>query len=441
MRCPFVRPSAVTLLAVLLGCGGIARGQTATDTWTGTTALWGTANAWAGGVAPPNGGSASRVLSFPAGNYSATNNLGSPFLLNGLRFDGGGSTSSTVTINALSGMSLQLAGANPFILQNCGVNVSVINDLSLTAGTAIGGSGFGPLTLSGSISGAVSAGTDALTIDGTGVFFPVAGVPGGSSVTLWGANSFTGNVRLGTGNLILGTNSALGAATNPLVINAANNSLQFTSASPTVPNPITANGTLTFAGSYSGTLAGVISGPGGLTVDGTGVLTSTAANGFTGTTTIGVPGGGPGGLTLFGAGALTATNSVVLAAGSTLSLVNTAAANSTDRVPDVVPLSFQNGRLAFVAAPAAGVASGETFGATTVQGSGTITVTAASQSGTSSVLQFGPLSRIDDGTLFFQLSGGPLNPSAVAQPARAARTSLFPVVCLRSPTRPACPAA
>ena len=82
-------------------------------------------------------------------------------------------------------------------------------------------------------------------------------------------------------------------------------------------------------------------------------------------------------------------------------------------------MTFQNGQLSFTAAPVANAANGETFGPVTVQGGGTIAVTPVSQSGTSSVLQFGSLSRIDNGTLFIQnvtstgqtVGGGPVGPN------------------------------
>jgi autotransporter-associated beta strand protein len=394
-----IRRFAAIVLASLVG-PAFAFGQTPTNTWRANiTGNWNLGSNWVGGVAPPAGGAATVVLEFPfAGtNYTATNNLGSPFQLNGLLFDGGGT--GTLTL-ADAASSLQLAGTNPFVTQNSFATVAMSNFVALTAATTIGG--FGSVALSGPWTGGVSAGSDAMVIDGTGTLLPVAGVPGGSLITVSGSNTFTGNVRLGNANLALGNNSALGVSANALVINAATNSLRFSVAGLTIPNPVTSNSTLTFAGSNAGTLSGVISGPGGVTVAGSGTLTLTAANGFTGATTVGVPNGGAGGLTLSGAGGLTATGSVVLAAGGTLSLVNTATANSTNRIADAAPVTFQNGGLAFTAAPAINAASGETFGPVTVQGGGSITVTAASQTGTSSVLQFGTLSRLDNGTLFIQ---------------------------------------
>jgi fibronectin-binding autotransporter adhesin len=415
----FVARAVVAMIAFCI-CSGRCSAQSPTDTWLGATGNWSVAADWLSGTAPPAGGDIGRVLGFTvnAGSYTATNNLGGTFQLNGLRFDGSGSTASTVTIANAAGNSLQLSGASPFIQQNAGVNVVISAAAGIGAETSIGGTGYGALTLSGVLSGGVGAGADALLIDGSGVLPAVAGVPGGSTVTVSGANTFTGNTQLGNANLVLGSNSALGATANQLVVRAANNSLAFTGVL-TIPNPVTVNGTLTFVGNNGGTLSGAIGGSGGVTIAGAATLTLTAASNYGGATTVGVPGGGTGGLTLSGAGALNATSSIVLGAGGPLLLSNTAAAHSTNRIADTVPLTFQNGQLSFTAAPVVNVASGETFGPVIVQGSGSIAVTPASQSGTSSVLQFGSLSRIDNGTLFIQnvtstgqtVGGGPAGPN------------------------------
>ena len=198
-------------LALAMGSAS-ARAQLPTDTWLGATGNWSVATDWLGGTAPPVGGSVGRILAFPfAGSiYTATNNLGTPFQLNGLRFDGGGSAASTITIANAAGNNLQFVGANPFILQNTGANIVVSAGASLAGETSIGGTGYGMLTLSGTLSGGVASGSDVLFFDGSGVLPPVAGVPGGASVTLSGTNTFTGNIELGNANLVLGGNSARG---------------------------------------------------------------------------------------------------------------------------------------------------------------------------------------------------------------------------------------
>jgi autotransporter-associated beta strand protein len=396
---------AVASAAMVLFASDPARGQTPTDTWVYQfSGNWNVGSNWLGGIAPPTGGGTARILRFNANQFgfTATNNLGAPFVLNGLMFDTIGS-GNTITIASAAGNSLQFGGSNPFVVRDNAVNVVISSGAALGATTTLGGAGYGSLNFSGAVSGGVAAGGTALIINGGGVFTPFSPTPAGAITTLSGANTFTGNVNLVNGNLVLGTSAALGLAANALVVNAGTNTVSFSATGLTVPNPVTANGTVMVAGSNGATFSGAVSGAGGLTVTAAAAVTLTAANGYGGPTTVGMYGGSTAtGLTLSGAGGLSATSSVLVTSGATLSLVNGATSNSTDRVADAAPQTLQNGRISFTAAPSTNAASGETFGPLTVQGTGTLTVTAAAQSGTSSVLHFGPLSLVNNGTLFIQ---------------------------------------
>jgi autotransporter-associated beta strand protein len=116
-------------------------------------------------------------------------------------------------------------------------------DLSLASGTTVlfdvvDGNNPHDLTVTGNITG---TGTTHVTKTESG------------SLYLAGTNSFTGNVTINTGTLVLTDASQLGAGTNPLIFNNSNNdrcvaSVRAEGGPITIPNPITLQG----AGLYAG---------------------------------------------------------------------------------------------------------------------------------------------------------------------------------------------
>ena len=184
--------------------------------------------------------------------------------------------------------------------------VALNGDLSLTsASTSTAG-----VTLSGVMSGA-----GALTKVGTG------------SATLSGANTFTGTTTVSAGSLVLGNTNALqnstltgavafgsGVTANAFTLGGLTGSANLTLAN----NAGTPAAVAVSVGnnSASTTYAGVLSGAGSLVKVGTGTLTLSAANTYTGATTIANPAGT---LALAATGSIASTSSLVLG-GGTLSL-------------------------------------------------------------------------------------------------------------------------
>ncbi len=109
------------------------------------------------------------------------------------------------------------------------------------------------------------------------------------TITLTGTNTYTGSTTISAGTLNANKSSALGDETN------ANNTLIFSGGILQAGGTITSTSSRKVTLSSSGTIdtnsntvsiAGIMSGTGGLTKSGTGTLTLTGTNTYTGTTTI-----------------------------------------------------------------------------------------------------------------------------------------------------------
>ncbi|WP_307866986.1 autotransporter outer membrane beta-barrel domain-containing protein [Variovorax sp. E3] len=157
----------------------------------------------------------------------------------------------------------------------------------LADGTAIG-------SLEGA--GKVLLGAKALTTGGLNTSTEVSGVisgVGGSLVkvgtgalTLSGANTYTGGTALRQGRLNVGHNQALG--TGALSMDD-DTTLGFSADGLTIANAIKLTGQLDpviDTGAFSGTLSGAITGGGFITKQGTGTLTLSGANTYTGATSV-----------------------------------------------------------------------------------------------------------------------------------------------------------
>ncbi len=247
--------------------------------WDGSTsANWGTGTNWTGNAIPTN----TQIAVFDntgAGRPAVT--LNGNNTIAGLRFD---TTAPSYTISGTN--TLTLTGAVPYVQQKSAANETLsFTTLTMGNNTVFDFSGAGNLTVSSAITG----GAYSLIKDGTGT----------GSLILSGANTFTGGVYINNGILQMRSNAALGNGGTTTI--AAGAALE-------VANNITANEPISVIGSGVGG-AGAIHNVGGAnTLSGamtlTGATTIAADTGTTLNLTGGITGTNPG-LTLNGAGTFT----------------------------------------------------------------------------------------------------------------------------------------
>ena len=147
---------------------------------------------------------------------------------------------------------------------------------------------------------------------------------GAGTLILSGTNPYSGGTTLAAGTIQIGDGNAVGSG--GLNITGAGATLQFGAASLNVANAITltANGVVDTQGE-TGTLSGAITGLGGLTKVGSGILTLTnVGNNYTGGTTINA-----GTLALSGVGSLYAGGAVTVASGAAFDITNSSSSTQT----------------------------------------------------------------------------------------------------------------
>lgn len=192
----------VLAFAALVIAAPVALGQTATNVWTSTTSgNWSDSNNWLNGSVPSSDGTAlnsAAVIQFTGSgstSYTATNDLGDPFLLLGLTF----SSTSTQPIN-LGGGALSFSPGPAasggtgvaFINQNGTGTVNVANDFTTNSASTtgndvqLGGIGYGTVNLTGSITG---TGGLALSNANQGTFIV-------SGTAAFGTSTLTGGVDM-----------------------------------------------------------------------------------------------------------------------------------------------------------------------------------------------------------------------------------------------------
>ncbi|MEP6671567.1 MAG: autotransporter-associated beta strand repeat-containing protein [Chthoniobacter sp.] len=247
------------------------------------------------------------------GNTLAVSSGGTIQMLNTL-----GANGITVTVNA----PLQIQGANG--------TYALANNSSTAAGT---------LKFGGSISGG-AAGATVLTLDGsnTNANTISGSIANGSATTLgltkngvgtWyltGSNSYSGATTLNQGILNANSSSALGngSATNTLIFNGG--TLQ---AGGSISSPSTRSVTLTSTGiidtnGFNVSIAGAISGAGGLTKNGSGTLTLSGTNTYLGVTTLNA-----GTVSIGADGNIGGASSAITFTGGTLQITGTTLTNLT----------------------------------------------------------------------------------------------------------------
>lgn len=295
--------------------GGSGIWSAAATNWTG---LSGSPNGpWQAGFAIFQGTSGTVTLG------SAISFEGMQFRTNGYVIEGGGfdltavgtpiirvDPSLTATINApIAGVAtltkggggvLVLGGANSYAggTEINGGTIRVARDANLGAAGALSlNSGTLETTESFATSRSVTLGEDGGTFSiGTGTQLALDGVISGAGVlgktgagtlNLTGANNHTGGTLVSAGMLLVSSDANLGATTAPLVLNGG--TLGFdASFDPVASRPIglgALGGTIDTRGNTS-TFAQGIGGTGALTKQGAGTLILTAANSYSGGTTI-----------------------------------------------------------------------------------------------------------------------------------------------------------
>lgn len=346
--------------------------------WTGTTnGNWSVVSNWSDSAAPATGGSTATVLRFTAQGttiYTATNNLGNPFVADRIIFDS--TSSSRVTVTNANNNSLQLTGSNPTI-QMIG-----------TGNARIGG----------------------FSTPGALVLNNVAPAADLQVLSLNGGNAIAGGVTLQSGNLEIASNAALGTGTFTVAGGTVRSSGSV--GGPILSNPVNLTADLNHLGGDNATTvltfnqSAVISGTGGVSHSGQGTVIIQSASTYSGQTAVQeTPFGyrlgssdAVGALTISGAnGAITSSSDVLVSGGATLRLDNTGAGNY-NRIGDATPVMLRNGTIQFL--PGGGGV--EQVGQLTVSGS---TVLQASQTsnGVEAGLTFAGLSRSSDrGTILFR---------------------------------------
>jgi autotransporter-associated beta strand protein len=211
-------------------------------------------------------------------------------------------------------------------------------DFSGTSGLA----GDGKIS-AGSIAGAgtYSLGSNQLTVGSNDLSTIVSGTISGSggslvkvgagTLTLSGANTYSGGTTLSAGTLAVGNSAALG--TGALTF-ASGTTLQAAANGLSLANAMTLNGTDTIDMQTNAlTLSGTISGTGGLTKIGSGTLTLSGNNLYSGGTALNAGTLAVGSSTALGTGDLTFANGTTLqAAANGLSLANAMTLNGTSTV-------------------------------------------------------------------------------------------------------------
>lgn len=386
---------------------------------------FGTAANWQGNVAPPSN-NPSTSLTFNAGNIgaaiTATNNIGSPFQVNGLTFNSFANPAFTVAGGA--GNQFQMTGPAPSITLS-GNNIAAAalsatgGALQLTADTVINGSGMGGLSFAGAIS-------DDFGTSGIRRSLTISGAPAtqNSRVVIFNniANTFSGGLNLDGGIVGLTgfvNNGALGPAGSTVTVTANGGVLQILQSTivPTA-SQFRLDGRLRVMGPTSLSLVTTqLVGAGELLINpstANAVSIGHNAAGYTGTVTLDrhdLPqfSNVSGNIILTGAAGSLPDVSTLNARAGTAIVANNAssgAAANSDRIRNSATLNLASGRLSLSGTgSSSSVQTNVTEVVGTVNGAGMSTLSAESSSGAANSVSInvnGALNRVDRGTFLFR---------------------------------------
>jgi autotransporter-associated beta strand protein len=312
---------------------------TANGTWNGTTnSTWSIGTNWSGGSAP---GSGETATFNNAGNGHTTIDLGSGITVNTILFDTSSAAAYTIGSGAVGGQSLTLNNGGAVTMNSTvtanelfNANVTLGTDRSDASFTFTNNSSSGTLTFAGNIvagTGSATKGTKTLTLTGTGngtiSGAYIQGTADGALIksgsgtwTLSGANTYIGGTTISAGTLEFAKTNAM-PSTGSVTANSG----------ATLAVNVGGTGEWTNGASGGGTLGGLIAGTGG---QGTanqvswtagsvlGIDTSNASGGnFTYSNVIGSfrTGGNSVGLTKLGTGTLTLSGANTYTGATTVS--------------------------------------------------------------------------------------------------------------------------
>ncbi|MEI6653633.1 MAG: autotransporter-associated beta strand repeat-containing protein, partial [Verrucomicrobiota bacterium] len=296
-----VRSGSRNLAIALVSLLAVNAASATSATWTGSTdALWATLTNWSANPVPGTGDTA--TFNAAAGLGGAVIDLGAGVTLNSILFDTSSAAAYTIGAGVLNSQTLTLNNGGSIILNSTVANNGLFNagiilgtDATTQGYTFANNSTTNALTIAGDITGGTggTAGTETLTVNGTGNT-AISGIignggatavaltkSGAGTLTVSGANLFTGGVTLTTGNLNINSTTALGAAAGTFTINGG--TIDNTSGAANVvanSNPITLGGNFAFSTS-SGTALNNLTLPGAvsmatdrtITLNGAGALT------------------------------------------------------------------------------------------------------------------------------------------------------------------------
>lgn len=379
--------SAAFAAALLAGSAAPA----ATEVWTGVSSgNWSSAINWEDFTPPAAGGNATQAIRFTYTGASAatfTNDLTGTYVLNQLLLEMSGTGAAT-----LAGNALQFSGAAPTLSlgNTTGAIVSENLVLNPTSGSVtISGSGPGGVNLSGIISetgGArslvVAASPDPLNLQ---------------TVTLSGANTFTGGVRLQSGNLLLSNTAALGTGTLTVQGGTVKVGTFSYNNNIALEQRMLVQGASSFINSIlNGVISSSVAGTGvDVRLDSSSLLTLNGASTYNGSTTLDriTSSSNAGQLLLINGGSILNSPTVTVSSFGTLSL----SSGGTNRLGDSAEIILRGGQLSLTHT-FGGTAFAETFGTLTGAGSAIVSVVTTT---TNLRLQASSLNRLERGTFRF----------------------------------------
>jgi len=294
-------------------------------------------------------------------------------------------SNSALNLSA-TGATLDLGGFSLAVGSLTGVTGSLVTNSGVSANAVLT---TGSLSTSTTFAGNIQNGTSTTALAKTG----------SGTLTLSGANSYTGLTGVNAGVLKAGSTTAFSGSSATTIASGATLDLGGFSTSigsladaGTVTNNGTAATLNTGGDNSSTTFTGVIqngSGTTGLTKSGTGTLTLTGANTYTGATTVSA------GTVQIGngtSGSLSASSAVSVASGATLALNRATGSTFANAVSNAGTINFQQTGTLTVS----GVISGG--GAVTQSGSGTTALTGTNSYTGTTAINTGTL-QVNAGTL------------------------------------------